>query len=548
MALCDLEDCPHNSGGACLKGRGEDCPHLLDEARQNSSQPDSLSPIEESVQSTTDALYSGAPLEIQEAREFARRGRATVVVLVGLSECGKTSLIARIHQQFMAGPVGSYSFAGSRTLLRFEELNWLATIESGVGKPLMDRSSRFLNNTFLHFSVQRAEGDARHHDLLLNDISGETVEDAVGMQSVCDGLIALARADHVVVVVDGGALADLDVCYDHVGKIRDFVQRVVQSGQIGPDTVLHLVISKRDLLTGGEPVAAQLEADFQRVFADRVGGFHRWRVAARPSDGSQPTEREIATLFESWLETSLRYPSATEAEIWKLPRAAQWGVVEALESATVSEEVWPNVIQAMLRADASVAVREIVNVAGQPALDGALKWTKEEDDKLPGDAWRDALAELAQTRLARESLSPLELAFAVAFVRPQIAEGIPASRPDVQALAALPLHDLPSALQLPAAFFLVALGLMSEGSTGGPLLARGFVAVHSALATRTEPPNSWRLLQRHLPEFAWWEWDRCDKLREATRYWFRRNRSSQQTFLHAATTEADRRLAQRLIS
>lgn len=307
---CKLPDCPIDKGGPCLEGRESGCPNLLPQEPMPTAVYLEAATPEPKPSSSRENLYSGNRLEIDEARAFSRRGRAVVVALVGLIECGKTSLIARLHQQFMAGPIAGYRFAGSRTLLGFEEMNWLATIESGVGRPQMDRTSRRFDNSFLHFTVRASDGEPEPTDVLINDISGDTVQDAIAVQSVCEGLLGLARADHVAVVVDGAALADFEVCYDHVAKVRSFVQRIVQSGQIGPHTALHLVISKQDSLNPAEALASRVEEEFTRLFAPKVGAVECWRVAARPCDGSEPTEAEIARLFFRWVSTSFRYPSS----------------------------------------------------------------------------------------------------------------------------------------------------------------------------------------------------------------------------------------------
>ena len=132
-----------------------------------------------------------------------------VVALVGMPQCGKTSFLARLHQLFQAGPVGGFDFAGSQSLPHFEELNWLATIESGTPEPRMLRSSSQFDNSFLHLAVRSIDKRTRV-ELLLNDITGETFEKAVASQQKCENLVALARADHLVVLVDGGALASVD--------------------------------------------------------------------------------------------------------------------------------------------------------------------------------------------------------------------------------------------------------------------------------------------------------------------------------------------------
>jgi hypothetical protein len=226
MARCKLADCTIAADGRCLEARKENCPNLIatdssdDAASTFSAQPEEQG---SGAYPATEDLYSGLPLEIQEAREFSSRGRAVVVALAGMTECGKTSLIARLHQQFQGGPVGGFDFAGSRTLFRFEEMNWRATVESGAGLPTMEKSSRQYDNSLLHFTVRRQTGDAAPVDLLLNDISGETYPEAIISESVCEGLLCLSRADHLAVLVDGAAIADRSRRHDHCAKAKNFV-------------------------------------------------------------------------------------------------------------------------------------------------------------------------------------------------------------------------------------------------------------------------------------------------------------------------------------
>ena len=233
-------------------------------------------------------------------------------------ESGKTSLLARLHQQFQGGPVGGYDFAGSRTLPRFEELNWLAMVESGVGTPRMEHTSRQYDNSFLHLTVRSQVRGAQQCEILLNDISGETFPEVISAESVCKQLLCVNRADHLAVLVDGGAIAKRDARYDHCAKAMNFVQRLLQTEQIGKHTVLHLIVTKLDELGQGEHVeenraaADKLETDFRASFERRVGSLRCWRLAARPLDGSMPTEGVIAELFASWASSSYRYEAPLE--------------------------------------------------------------------------------------------------------------------------------------------------------------------------------------------------------------------------------------------
>lgn len=236
---------------------------------------------------------------------------------------------------------------------------------------------------------------------------------------------------------------------------------------------------------------------------------------------------------------------ATNSAVWHLPERAQWRLIEALESHSNPPVPWPRIVTAMLQADTTVGVGEIVHVAGKEVFDGVLHWTGRAGGRLPPDTWRQAITGMATERLKQGGLSPLELAFCVTLLPPYIVEKISANRSDVQELSSQTLDSLPEALRMPAAFFLVAVGLRGNGLVGTAALSQGFFATHTALASQTEPPESWRLLQRQLPAFRWWDWDRCAKLRDRVSDWFDEN-DTHQILLAAARTNAERQLARSL--
>lgn len=234
---------------------------------------------------------------------------------------------------------------------------------------------------------------------------------------------------------------------------------------------------------------------------------------------------------------------ATAPDVWRLPDRSQWTVVEALEASVISENVWRDITRAMLIAGTTVAAREIAQRAGSAALEGALEWiANAKSESLPPVLWREALRPLAEERLSRDALDPAELAFCAAIVPTTIAAKLPASRPDVQALASVPLESLPVPLQLPTAFLLVTIGLQASEDVGAVLLARGFFAVHDALEGAAEPPEAWRLLRPHLPMLWFWEeWDRCLKLRRGLAKWVHEHPQALDTILAAARNPTQRK-------
>jgi hypothetical protein len=77
--------------------------------------------------------------------------------------------------------------------------------------------------------------------------------------------------------------------------------------------VLHLVVTKRDeLLKEAHAIesleaAKRLEDEFRARFTGSVGWVSCWQLAARPLDGTMPTEEVVAALFAAWVSSTRRY-------------------------------------------------------------------------------------------------------------------------------------------------------------------------------------------------------------------------------------------------
>ena len=226
-------------------------------------------------------------------------------MLGGMVESGKTTLLARIFEMFQSGVITGYRFMASRTPVGFDKLSWHATMECGAASPKTEHTGRPENNLFLHLRIRAENGLLPPMDLLIGDIPGEIFPEAVAEESVCRDLYALHRANHLLLFLDSGVLCDTARRHDHCGKISDFVSRALQTGQIGQHTVLHLVISKCDLLP--KDVTSEVlkfvdatERAFRKRFTPRVGGLNSWRLAARPEQPFEPTLAIIDEVFRVW--------------------------------------------------------------------------------------------------------------------------------------------------------------------------------------------------------------------------------------------------------
>lgn len=242
---------------------------------------------------------------------------------------------------------------------------------------------------------------------------------------------------------------------------------------------------------------------------------------------------------------------AYEVDTWKLSGHIQTQVYETLTKLSLSQADWGRIVGAMFIAATHVSVREAVAMAGEFAMSGAFRWLEHQVAKevLPSHAWRDALASSALESLTKtEELPPRQLALCAWCAQPEeLLQVLSASREDVQRLIDESFETLPYPLRVPAAFVMIALGLLERSDAGAKLIVRSFHTVDEALAAGTHSPESWRLLSPALPDLGWWrDWDRCEKLRRAVRNWLTVRGKTDEMMLEFARTPAERRVVQEI--
>jgi hypothetical protein len=310
MPRCKNTNCPYDRDGRCIENLLPNCPNLSTDAATPTDEA-APPPVETSEIPTGpqfEDLPSGKKLTVAEATQILQSKPAQIVVLGGMVESGKTTLIARIFEMLQNSPVANHNFAASRTLAEFDKLSWHSTMESQGANPTTEHTYRSENNHFLHLRV-RAVDNAAAMDVLICDIPGEIFPEAVAEEGVCLDLCALRRADHLVLFLDGAVMCKIHDRHDPCGKILDFVDRAIQTGQIGLHTALHLVISKCDMLPQSPDDEVLLfvnstEQSFRERYAGKFGDLKTWRIAARPVHPVLPTVETIEEIFGTWITTS----------------------------------------------------------------------------------------------------------------------------------------------------------------------------------------------------------------------------------------------------
>ena len=140
---------------------------------------------------TLSDLPQGKGLKASDTTAIMRRSRTSVVLFAGTADCGKTTLLASLHLLFQRGPFAGYNFAGSDTLVGFEDRVGLARTASGRDTPTTPRTTI---SEYLHLQVRREDSSQPIRDVLLCDLWGDDFREAKDNVEACRGLTIIKRA------------------------------------------------------------------------------------------------------------------------------------------------------------------------------------------------------------------------------------------------------------------------------------------------------------------------------------------------------------------
>jgi len=148
-------------------------------------------------------------------------------------------------------------------------------------------------------------------DILLVNISGEECDSANDSADDCRRMEILRRADHVVLVLDGGKLATLDERQRARNYGINLLRSLLEAGMIGRRTIVDVVVNKWDLVerqgaaqNGAVPFIEVVKQEIKSRFSAVFGKLESFEVAARPEEGQHPPAFNVEPLFRSWVEGS----------------------------------------------------------------------------------------------------------------------------------------------------------------------------------------------------------------------------------------------------
>lgn len=261
-----------------------------------------------------DALSPDAASLIMAARE------SRVILLAGVNDCGKTTLLASLFEKFQAGPFAGFHFAGSKSLVGFEKRCFLSRMASERETPDTQRTEFGDIPDFLHLRVADVSTNKPLlRDLLFTDISGEVFRLARDLKEENQKLSLLKQADRVLLLVDGAKVADLAMRDVAVDDSVLLLRRSVESGMLGVRSQVDVLLTKLDVVESSANRDSAMEFWNRTVdgistkYRSRLGGLRFFATAARPEAKSNLSlAHGLVEPFADWVRESLLSKAVAE--------------------------------------------------------------------------------------------------------------------------------------------------------------------------------------------------------------------------------------------
>jgi hypothetical protein len=275
-------------------------------------------PVEE-TESEFIELFSGAALSATDAEVITLHSRTQVVVFAGAEGSGKTTVLASIYERLNQGVFAGFKFAGSRSLLGFEEICHLNRLASGGAQPDTQRTGLTDETKYYHLALRPTEPVATRRNVLLSAMSGELFRMAKDTQEDAERLTFLRRADTIVVFVDGERLATPTRRTSAQADAADILESLLEANMVSPSCRVEIVFSKLDRITAAGQAAldflARTQEKFEGKFRARVPHLSFRQIAARPAPSSAPENFDdgLADAFVAW--ATLVPPSSADEHL-----------------------------------------------------------------------------------------------------------------------------------------------------------------------------------------------------------------------------------------
>lgn len=326
MASCKEEGCSVLTTGECVNALELDvCPHYSadedeldeddiddedidsDDQADNNFDQDDKKGVELSKENLKD-VHSGKALMLDEANKLAKSVLTRVIVLAGMPDAGKTTLLLTLMHQFSSkSSYEGYIFAGSNSLIDFEEKSHPSKIDSEMNTPETGRTP-VGPHTFMHLKVAEKQNLENKTDLLFTDISGEAFRALKDSADECKKFELGARSDHFTLFFDTKDITSIKDRANSKASGLGMLRGLVESNALFPSCQVQIVFSKWDLFSkekedNHKAFIKVLKEEIQASYGKRFS-ISFYEISCRSDETEFPLGFGLDRLFLSWVKYS----------------------------------------------------------------------------------------------------------------------------------------------------------------------------------------------------------------------------------------------------
>lgn len=248
-------------------------------------------------------LPSGDALDEEELYLLTAKKSTRIIYVLGPVGSGKTTFESMIYECFLKNIDDELMFAGSETLLGFEQrLNNLRVV-SGNSTAKMERTNIQERHCFLQLYLKDKQ---ENYSVVFSDISGEIFERCVANKTnMEEDLKNLDLAQNIVLFIDGEALLDKSRRQGAVSQLRIFLQTLKSSDLYSHGCNIDIVISKNDVIyEKNKGICDSFIDNIHDKFSDLKDDyiFRFYRIEALNGNSiSDSTSTSLLQLLKIWL-------------------------------------------------------------------------------------------------------------------------------------------------------------------------------------------------------------------------------------------------------
>ncbi|WP_349976464.1 hypothetical protein [Pseudomonas sp. WHRI 8519] len=325
--VCTNENCTVSQTGICLlNNEPDDCSNsqLLEAETSDDSligEPLLPSPIE------APRFSASAALGLDDVRAMLGKKYGHVVGILGAPDSGKTALLVSLYLLMAHDRLIHFSFAGSRSLLTFEDIARGARSWNEGSPPEQMTAHTELGDSraagLLHLRL-KSVSKSTCIDLFIPDLPGEWSTSLIDTNEH-ERLRFLQGSEAIWLTVDGASLLAPDTRNNAIHRMKLLIDRLVDFFE-GQPPRLFLVITRCDL---GRPTEAIIDRIVSRASHHKIE-LQVMHVASFSKEPSIPAGTGIPELLSATIKTeqkSLDFWAFAEAfghrQILRLPPGEQ---------------------------------------------------------------------------------------------------------------------------------------------------------------------------------------------------------------------------------